>query len=122
MNANTSQKTASFLGIIGAFLVIAVLVYAMKQYTRPAPLDQARAAERKKAHLDLSAVSDNALHSYGWQDQAKGIVRLRIDRAMELTLQEYKNPPGVRSNLAARAVVAFPAPVPPPPAPPSKYE
>ena len=119
MNANSSQKTASFLGILGAFLVIAGLVYAMKQYTRPAPLNQARADERKKAHLELRAASEDALNHYGWQDQAKGIVRLRIERAMELTLQEYKNPAGVRSNLAARAVVAFPPPAPPAP---SKYE
>ena len=47
--SDTRQKTLSFLGIFGAFLVVAFLVWAMKQYTRPAPLDAARAGEPEGA-------------------------------------------------------------------------
>jgi hypothetical protein len=101
--SDTRQKTVSFLAILGAFLVVAVLVYAMKQYNRPPPLNQAGGEQRRKALAEIQAANEEALDSYGWVDQAKGLVRLNIDRAMELTLQEYKNPIAARTNLAARA-------------------
>jgi hypothetical protein len=117
--SDTRQKTLSFIGILGAFLVVALLVWAMKLYTRPAPLDAARAGERRKALAELRAANEAGLNRYGWVDQSKGLVRLRIDRAIELTLEEYKNPAAARSNLTARAIAANP---PPPPPAPNKYE
>jgi hypothetical protein len=36
---------------------------------------------------ELRASEDRALHSYGWVDRQKGIVRMPIDVAMKLTLQ-----------------------------------
>ena len=97
------QKTVSFVAILGAFLVVGALVYAMKQYTRPPALNQARVEERKKALAEVSAANEEGLRTYGWADAAKGLVRLKIDRAMELTLAEYKNPAAARSNLVGRA-------------------
>ncbi len=117
----SSQKTASFFGILGAFLVVAVLVYAMKYYTRPAPLNQARVEERKKALAEIRAEDTRALNSYEVIDAGKGLVRLKIDRAVELTIEEYKKPAEARSNLTARAEKAAVAP-PKPPEAPSKFE
>ncbi len=106
------------LGVIGSFLIVVVLVWAMYRYTHPGPITQNRAAERKKALTDLRNAEVESLNSYGWVDQQKGIVRLPIARAMELTLQESQNTVAARSNLVARAEKA--AAVPPPP--PNKYE
>jgi hypothetical protein len=36
---------------------------------------------------DLRAQEDTVLQSYGWVDKSAGIVRVPIDRAMELTVQ-----------------------------------
>src|ERR1700723_3740293 len=36
---------------------------------------------------EMRAAEDQVLHSYGWSDQQNGIVRLPIDRAMELIAQ-----------------------------------
>ena len=36
---------------------------------------------------EMRAAEDKILHSYGWIDQQKGIVRIPIERAMELTAQ-----------------------------------
>jgi hypothetical protein len=44
---DTSQKMASLVGILGAFLVVGILVYAMTRYLQPAPLNTARIAGRK---------------------------------------------------------------------------
>jgi hypothetical protein len=117
----SSQKTASLVGILGAFLVIGVLVFAMKHYTRPAPLNQARVDERKKALAEIRDADAKALTSYEMLDAGKGIVRLKIDRAMALTLEDYKNPAAARTNLTARADKAAAAP-PKPPEQPSVFE
>jgi len=106
------------LGVIGSFLIVIALVWAMYRYTRPVPISGNRAAERRKALIDMRNAEAESLNGYGWVDQQKGIVRLPIARAMELTLQEYQNPAAARSNLAARAEKA--AEIPPPPA--NKYE
>ena len=103
MNGSPStQKTASFIGILGAFLIVAALVSAMKYYTRPALPDQARITERKNALAEIRAESQRALNTCEVIDPAKGVVRLKIDRAMELTIEEYKNPAAARTNMIVR--------------------
>ena len=116
-----NNKAVTFLGILGAFLVVAVLVGAMKYYTQPAPLNQARIEERKKALAEIHAEDVRGLSTYEVTDVGKGIVRLKIDRAMELTLEEYKNPAAARTNLIARAEKAAAVP-PKAPEAPSKFE
>src|SRR4051812_8071926 len=103
-----------FVAIAGTFLIVAGLVYFMRRYTQPAPLGQTRILERKKFLADIQAANADALNNYAWQDQPKGLVRLKISHAMNLTVQEYQNPQAARSNLTARADKAF---APPPPAP-----
>ena len=115
------QKTASFFGILGAFLVVGVLVYAMKHYTRPAPLNQARIEERKKALAEIRAEDVKGLNTYEVTEVGKGLVRVKIDRAMELIIEEYKNPVAARTSLVARAEKAA-EPPPKPPEEPSKFE
>ena len=35
----------------------------------------------------MRAAENKILHSYGWIDEKKGVVRIPIERAMELTAQ-----------------------------------
>lgn len=77
----------------------------------PRPINEARAAERAKVRQELNAKATDALNNSGWVDQAKGIVRLPIARAMQMTVQRYENPEAAHSNLVARAQkAALPAP------------
>jgi len=115
------NKLVTFLGILGSFLVVVALVWAMKYYTKPAPLNTARVEERKKALVDLRAEDARGLSTYEVTDAGKGLVRLKIERAMELTLEEYKNPAAARTNLIARAEKAAAAP-PKPPEKPNQFE
>lgn len=115
------QKTVSFVGVLGALLVVVVLVAAMKHYTKPAPLNQARIDERKKALAEIRAENQRGLNTYEVTDAGKGIVRLKIDRAMELTVEAYKNPANAQKELAARADKAF-APAPKAPEKPNQFE
>jgi hypothetical protein len=47
------------------------------------------AAQREKNLSDLRKKHDEQAKSYGWIDQKAGVVRLPIDRAIELTAQQY---------------------------------
>jgi hypothetical protein len=119
--AAKGRCAAYVLGIIGTFLLMAALVWLMRHYTQTPNLGADRAQERIKNLKEMRAANYEALHNYAWQDQAKGIVRLPIDRAMELTLQEWKNPAAARSNLIARMEKAT-APAPKAPEKPSEFE
>ena len=109
------------VAILGCFLIVAALVWAMRHYTRPAPLGEDRVAVRKKALAELRAQEGEELNTYGWLDQGKGIVRLRIEDAMRWVEREWQNPVAARSNLIARVEKATAAP-PPAPAKPSVFE
>lgn len=112
---------AYLIGILGSFLIVAALVWAMQRYTQPSPLGEDRVALRKKALADLRATEASELTSYGWVDQGKGVVRLPIAEAMKLALRDWQNPAAARSNLVARVekATAVPAPA---PAKPSAFE
>ncbi|MGP8198004.1 MAG: hypothetical protein ACLQU4_00705 [Limisphaerales bacterium] len=116
------QKTrtaANVLAILGAFLVMAFLVWLMRHYTATPSLNADRAAERMKILSDFNAVNDPLLKSYDWQDKDKGIVRVPVARAKELVLEEWQHPAAAHSNLMAQAAKAF---APPPKPPPVKNE
>ncbi len=109
------------LGVLGSFLIVAALVWAMIHYTQPPPLGEDRVAVRKKALAELRATEADELNSYAWLDQSKGIVRLPIAEAIKLTLSEWQNPAAARSNLIARVEKATAAP-PKAPEKPSPFE
>ena len=109
------------LAVLGALLIVAALVWEMQRYTQPPPLGQDRVALRKKALAELRAQEANELSSYGWVDQAKGVVRLPIAEAMKLALSEWQNPAAARSNLIARVEKATALP-PKAPEKPSPFE
>src|SRR5947207_13722732 len=112
-------RLAYAVAILGSFLIVAALVWAMRHYTQPAPLGAERAAVRARALAELRAAEAEALHTVGWIDQSKGLVRLRIEDAMALVERGWQNPPAARSNLLERVAKANP---PPPKPAPSPYE
>ena len=120
----TPERTglAYVLAVLGAFLIVAGLVWAMQHYFQPTPVGQARAAERAKALAELRAAEAEALNNPGWIDQTKGIVRLPIAEAMKLVEREWQENPGqARSNLIARVEKATAVP-PKAPEKPSQFE
>jgi hypothetical protein len=104
---------AYFIGILGALLIVAGLVWAMRHYIQPEPLGKNRAEERAKAFAELHAADQDALNNVGWIDQSKGLVRLRVEDAMAIVERDWQNPPVARSNLIARVEKANPPPPPP---------
>jgi hypothetical protein len=117
--ARERTALAWVIGVAGSFLIVAALVWVMQRYTQPAALNAERAAERAKALGELRAAETEALQHAGWMDQAKGIVRLPIEEAMQLVERDWgQNPAAARSNLIARVEKATAAP----PQKPSQFE
>lgn len=115
-----SAICAYSVAVIGAFLIMAGLVWIMRSYTQPEPLGEDRAAVRRKTLQDVRNADAEVLNNpnYVWQDQSKGIVRMPLKDAMDLSLRLWQDPAAARSNLVARAEKAFYVP----PPPPSKFE
>jgi hypothetical protein len=90
------------LAVLGAFLIVAALVYAMRHFTQPPPVED-RPAARAKALAELRAAEKEALETVAWIDQGKGLVRLRVQDAMKLVERDWgQNPAAARANLIAR--------------------
>jgi len=111
-------RLVNALAITGALLVMGFMVWLMVRYTRPEDLNAKRAAERAKALAEINAQNKEALENYGWVDQAKGIVRLPITRAMEITARDWQNPAAARASLLERVEKATAKP----PEKPSEFE
>jgi hypothetical protein len=79
------------------------VVRGMYRENNPGRVNSARAAERTKARQELNEKASAALQQGGVIDAAKGLVRLPIARAMEMTVQAYQDPAAAHSNLVARA-------------------
>ena len=112
---------AYVFAVVGAFLIVAALVWVTRKLVTVPALDEARVAERYKNQADVRGVDAQALTTVGWVDQGKGVVRLPIETALNLAEREWQNPAQARSNLIARVEKATFVP-PPPPAKPSQYE
>lgn len=123
MNTSARQTGALIylLAIVGSFLIIGTLAWAIHRYTQPPPLAEDRAAVRAKALGEIRAAETEALNNVAWIDPAKGLVRLRIEDAMALVQREWRNPAAARSNLIARVEKATAVP-PKAPEKPSQFE
>jgi hypothetical protein len=115
---DTARVAAYAVGILGTFLITALLVLAMRHYAKPAPVGANRVEERYKFLQEQRAADAKALNEYEWRDKDKGLVVLPVQRALELTLEEWRDPAAARSNLISRVDKATAVP---PPAP-NKYE
>jgi len=123
MNPDTyRQKTrvgAYVVAILGTFLLVGLLVWLMRSYTESPSAFAARSAERMQILAEFKAANGPLVDKYDWQDQAKGFIRVPVERAKELILEEWKDPAAGRSNLMARAAKEF---APPPKVPEKKNE
>jgi hypothetical protein len=92
-------SVAAVCGCFALFLLIIYIAYLpQREKTDEADLSQVSADDRwqyspegRAAKLqDLRAHEQTELTTYGWIDEKAGVVRLPIDRAMELTVQSLQ--------------------------------
>ena len=95
LSANSSPRPVSLITVLAIFftfaLFLGVLYYVyLPRQTGTFSGDGIRTTvQRKEALAELRAKQTQQAVSYGWVDQKTGAVQLPIERAMELTMQQY---------------------------------
>ena len=79
----------AWLGIVLLFLFFGIFVLVLVAATPHGNTYEAKRAEAREKKLnDARNAATQELNSYAWVDKGKGIARIPIDRAMELTLHD----------------------------------
>lgn len=120
-SVNQKSLWPTVVGVFGAMLIVAALVWLMQRYSRPAPLGEDRVAARSKALKEMHAAEAEMLVTPSVLDAGKGLIRLPVTNAMQLALRLYQDPAAGRSNLLARVAKATAVP-PKAPEKPSEFE
>ena len=122
MNFQTiNRASGTAFGLLIVSVIFAVAALAVKLTMCVPAIDADRAAERSKGLTEIRANEEKTLNNLGWADQARGIVCLPIETAMQHAAQAWQNPAAARADLNARAEKAA-APAPVAPAKPSAFE
>ena len=111
----------AWLGIVLLFLFFGIFVLVLVAATPHGNTYEAkRAGAREKKLNDTRNAATQELTSYAWVDKGKGIARIPIDRAMELTLRDLASKkPAAANPIATPAEAAAPAASPAPPVSPA---
>ena len=80
------------VAVIGGFLIFVLILVIAYLPNKPAPLPEGTKTPEERAAIlsELRAKETAAATSYGWVDQTKGVVRLPLERAMQLTIEELQ--------------------------------
>src|ERR1700730_1733980 len=121
--AQSRAPFSTWLGVVLLFALFGVIVLAV---IGPAPrsddYEQKRAKAREEKLKTAREEDAKAINSYGWIDKNKGVARIPVARAMELTVaelaQKKPEPAGPIATPGAQASAApTGAPAPPQAAP-----
>ncbi len=95
-SAEPSENRAllSALAWVGVILLFVLIVWLAYLPTRPQPIDQALIDQRKKTLADVKAKQAKLVSSYEVVDAQNKIVRIPVERAMELTVQRLNSKSG----------------------------
>jgi len=126
--AHARAPLSAWFAIVLLFALFGVIVLAIIGPTpRESDYEEARAKKRMENLKTLREEADKALTTYGWIDKTKGLARIPIERAMELTVAELAKqkpaPAGPIATPEAQATAgAAASPAPPSPAPAASYQ
>ena len=107
---------STWLGVVLLFALFGVIVLAVVgPAPRGADYEHKRGNAREEKLKTLRQAEAKELTTYGWIDKNKGVVRLPIERAMELTVAELSSKHPIPAYpIATPAAQATPAGAPPP--------
>jgi hypothetical protein len=106
---------STWLGIVFLFILFGLIVLAViAPSPRGSDYEEARAKKRIERLKALREENQKDLATYAWVDKNKGVARIPIERAMELTVsdlaQEKPAPAGPITTPPAQAASAATAP------------
>lgn len=120
--AYSQAPFSTWLGIVFLFVLFGLIVLAViGPSPRSSDYEETRAKKRMEKLKALHEENQKDLTTYAWVDKTKGVARIPIDRAMELTVtdlaQKKPAPAGPIATPAAQAAPAAAAPTGGSPAP-----
>src|SRR3954464_3523536 len=109
---------STWLGIVFLFLLFGLIVLAViGPSPRTSDYEEARAKKRMEKLKALREENQKELTTYSWVDKNKGVARIPIDRAMEITVADLaQKKPAPAGPIATPAAQAAPAGAPAGPA------
>ena len=102
---------STWLGIVCLFVLFGLIVLAViGPSPRTSDYEETRAKKRMEKLKTLHEESQKELTTYAWVDKNKGVARIPIDRAMEVTLADLaQKKPAPAGPIAAPPAQAAPA-------------
>src|SRR5216110_1682515 len=121
--AHARALLSAWFGIVLLFALFGVIVLAIiGPSPRRSDYEETRAKKRVENLKTLRDEADKALTNYAWVDKNKGVARIPIERAMELTVADLAKqkpapagPIATPETQATASAGASPAPAAPPP-------
>jgi hypothetical protein len=115
--AYTRAPFSTWLGIVCLFVLFGLIVLAViGPSPRTSDYEETRAKKRMEKLKTLHEESQKELTTYAWVDKNKGVARIPIDRAMEVTVadlaQRKPAPAGPIATPAAQTAPAGASPAP----------
>jgi hypothetical protein len=106
---------STWLGIVFLFVLFGLMVLAViGPSPRSSDYEETRAKKRMEKLNALYEENKKDLTTYAWVDKNKGVARIPIDRAMELTVADLaQKKPAPAGPIATPAAQAPPAAAPP---------
>ena len=116
--ARPQVSFGAWLGVVLLFLFFGIFVFVLIAATPHGNnYEQKRADARAKKLNDARTAATQELNSYAWVDKGKGVARIPINRAMQLTLRDLASKkPEPANPIATPAEPAAPGASPPAPA------
>jgi len=111
---------STWLGIVCLFVLFGLIVLAViGPSPRTSDYEEARAKKRMEKLKTLREESQKELTTYAWVDKNKGVTRIPINRAMEVTVADLaQRKPAPAGPIATPAAQTAPAGASPAPAAP----
>ena len=111
----------AWLGIVLLFLFFGIFVLVLVAIAPHGNTYEAKRAQAREEKLKTTRDTANKeLNAYAWVDKAKGVARIPIDRAMQLTLRDLASKkPAPANPIEAPAPTPVPAASPAPPVSPA---
>lgn len=85
----TRMVLASFVGVLGSFLIIGVLAWLVV-LRNPSEVDAERAALRRQTRLELDSQARAEMQKFAIDPSKSDLARLSVDRAVEVLVNEWK--------------------------------
>src|SRR6185437_11204813 len=109
--AYSRAPLSTWLGIVCLFVLFGIIVLAViGPSPRTSDYEETRAKKRMEKLKALHEENQKELTTYAWLDKNKGVARIPIDRAMELTVADLaQKKPAPAGPIATPAPPAAPA-------------